>query len=102
MQVQFDPKLLRLNDVAAGDLMAQGGQQPVVARNIQNDAGTATIQISRPPGAAPVSGNGVLVTLTFQAVGRGAANVTISNLGVVNAQGQVTPGGGPPLAVRIQ
>ena len=102
LQIQFDPKLLRLNDVTAGDLMAQGGQQPVVARNIQNDAGTATIQISRPPGAPPVSGDGVLLNLTFQAVASGAANVTVSNLGVANAQGQVTPGGGPPLVVRIQ
>jgi general secretion pathway protein D len=102
LQIQFDPKLLRLNDVGVGDLMAQGGQQPVVARNIQNDAGTAAIQISRPQGAAPVSGDGVLLNLTFQAIGRGAANVTVSNLGITNAQGQVAPGGGPPLLVRIQ
>ena len=102
LQIQFDPRLLKLNDVTAGDLMTQGGQQPVIARNIQNDAGTATIQISRPPNAPPVSGNGVLLNLTFQAVGSGAANVTVSNLGVTNTQGQVTPGGGPPLVVRIQ
>ena len=102
LQLQFDPKILRLNNISNGDLMAQGGQQPVVARNIQNDAGVASIQLSRPPGASAASGDGVLVTLSFQAVGRGSTNITISNLSVSNAQGQVLPAGGPPLPVRVQ
>ncbi|HLI84784.1 MAG TPA: cohesin domain-containing protein, partial [Bryobacteraceae bacterium] len=58
LQIRYDPKVLRLNDITVGDLMAQGNQPPVFTKNIQNDAGTATVQITRPPGAAAVSGGG--------------------------------------------
>ena len=102
VQIQFDPKILRLNDVSAGDFLAQGGVQPVLAKNIQNDSGTATVQISRPPGAPGVSGTGVLMTLNFQVVGRGNTNVTLSNVTIRNSQNQVVGGGNPGLPVRIQ
>ena len=102
MRIQYDPKVLRLNDIAAGDFMAQGGAQPVFAKNIQNDAGTATVELNRLPGAGGASGSGNLITLTFQAVGRGASNVTVSNLDVRNAQGQPAAGGSPQVSVRVQ
>jgi general secretion pathway protein D len=102
MQIQFDPKLLRLNDITAGDFLAQGGVAPVFAKNIQNDSGIATVQLSRPPGSPGVSGTGVLVTLNFQTVARGNANVTVSNLSVRNSQNQLVGGGNPILPIRIQ
>ena len=102
LQIQFDPKVLRLNDVASGDLMAQGGVQPVFAKNIQNDSGTATIQLSRPAGAAGATGSGVLVTLSFQAVAPGTTLVNIANLNVRNSQGQPAASGTPALPVRVQ
>jgi general secretion pathway protein D len=102
MQIQFDPKVLRLNDIILGDLMTQGGQQPVLTKNILNDAGAATVQLARPAGSAGASGDGVLVTLNFQAVGRGNTSVTIPNLAVFNVQGQPTLNGSPQLAVNIK
>jgi general secretion pathway protein D len=102
MQIQFDPRVLRLNDVSSGDFLAQGGVQPVFAKNIQNDAGTATVQLSRPPGAAGVSGAGVLITLSFQTVARGNTTITITNAGVRNSQNQIIGDGNPGLAVRVQ
>ena len=42
MQIQFDPRILRLNDVIRGDFLASDGQQPVFTKNIMNDTGTAT------------------------------------------------------------
>ena len=102
MQIQFDPKVLRLNDVASGDFMAQGGVQPVFAKNIQNDSGTAAVQLSRPAGTSGATGSGVLVTLSFQAVAPGTTVVNISNLNVRNSQGQPVTGGTPALPVRVQ
>ena len=99
MQIQFDPKVVRLNDVTAGDLLAQGGVQPVLAKNIENDSGTATIQLSRESG---VSGTGTLAILNFQAVGRGSTIVAIPDLRVLNSQGQVVGGGNVQLAVEIR
>jgi len=102
VQIQFDPKLLRLNDIASGDFMAQGGLQPLFTKNIQNDSGTATIQLNRPPGAPGVSGTGVLMTLNFQAVARGDTSVTIPNLIMRNSQNQSANAGNASLPVRIQ
>ena len=102
MQIQFDPKILRLNDIMLGDMMTQGGQEPVLTKNILNDAGAATVQLSRPSGSAAASGDGVLVNLSFQAVGRGSTVVTIPNLTVFNSQGKPTLSGSPQLTVNIK
>lgn len=99
MQIQFDPKVVRLNDVTAGDFLAQGGVQPVLAKNIENDSGRATIQLSREGG---VSGTGTLAILNFQAVARGGTIVVIPDLRVLNSQGQVVGGGNVQLAVQIR
>ncbi len=101
LQIQFDPRFLRLNDVTPGDFLAQG-QTPVLTKNIQNDGGLATVQIGGPPGAPGVSGMGVLVNFVFQAVNRGATNVMIPNLRVTNTQGQVLASSAVPLAVTIR
>jgi general secretion pathway protein D len=102
MQIQFDPKILRLNDITLGDLMTQGGQEPILTKNILNDAGAATVQLARPAGSAGASGDGVLVNLNFQAVGRGSTGVTIPNLTVFNSQGQPALSGSPQLTVNIK
>ena len=100
MQIQFDPKVLRLNDITLGDLLTQGGQQPLFTKNIQNDAGTASVQLGRPAGG--VAGGGNLVNLVFQAVGRGVTNVTVPNLTVLNSQGQPAVSGSPQVTVNVK
>ena len=102
MQIQFDPKLLSLQDIAPGDLMSQGGEQPVFVRNIMNDMGLATINLNRKPGAPGAAAPGTLVTLKFQAVGRGTTTVTALNVTVRNAQGMAIGSSSPQLTVNIK
>ena len=102
MQIQFDPKIVRLNNVTVGGFMAQGNVQPVFTQNVLNDNGSATIQLSRPPGSPGISGSGALVSLSFQAVGRGMTTVTIPNLAVANSQGQPIPVGNPQLSITVR
>ena len=102
MQIQFDPKILRLNDIVRGDFFSRDGQQPLFTKNILNDTGTASIQLNRMPGTPGVTGSGVLVTLNFQAVGKGTTAVTISNLSVKNSQGQAIGAGTPRLPVNVK
>jgi general secretion pathway protein D len=102
IEIHYDPKILKLNDITTGDLMAQGNQRPVFTKNIQNDAGTATVQLTRPPGAPAASGGGTLVNLVFQAVGRGVSSVTIPNLTITGAQGQPVLGGSPQVTVNVK
>jgi general secretion pathway protein D len=102
MRIQFDPKVLRLNDITLGDLMTQGNQPPAFTKNILNDAGTATVQLARPAGTAGALGSGVLVNLVFQAVGSGETNVTVPFFGLLNSQGQSLFNGTPQVTVNVK
>ena len=103
MRVQFDPKVLRLNDAAAGDFLSSDGQQPIFAKNIMNDAGQAVIQLNRLPGVAGVTApSGTLVTLQFQAVGKGSTVVSIPNMLVSNSQGGPAATGSPQVTVTVK
>jgi general secretion pathway protein D len=102
IEIQFDPKLLRLNDVSLGDFFSKDDRQPVFTKNILNDTGAAIIQLNRPPGSHGVGGSGTLVTLSFQAVARGTAVVRIPHLAVRNAQGAVISNSTPQLTITVK
>jgi general secretion pathway protein D len=102
MQIQFDSKLLRLNDVSLGDFFSKDGRQPVFTKNILNDTGMAIIQLNRLPGSPGLGGSGTLVTLNFQAVASGAAVVTIPHLTVRNAQGAIISNSTPQFTVMVK
>jgi general secretion pathway protein D len=102
VEVKFDPKMLRLNDVAAGDLVSQGGAVPLLTKNIQNESGTASVQVSRQPGSKGATGSGALVTFTFSAVAAGETQVMAPNIAVRDSQGQPAGNGVSSLTVHIK
>jgi general secretion pathway protein D len=102
MQIQFDPKLLRLNDVTLGDFLSKDGRQPVFTKNILNDTGVAIIQLNHPPGSPGVGGSGTLVTLNFQAVARGTAIVLVPHLALRNTKGAIVLNSTPQLTVTVK
>ena len=102
MQISFDSKVLKLNDVGRGDFFSSDGQIPVFTKNIQNDAGAAAVNLNRLPATPGVSGSGVLATLSFQAVAKGSTTVTVPNLTVRNTQGQVVFSGSPRMTVNVK
>jgi general secretion pathway protein D len=103
MIVSWDPKVLSLNTVNPGNLLAQSGQQPTFNQNVQNDQGRASVQIGLMPNAPGVTApSGVLVTFTFQAVGRGTAQVIVPQLNVRNSQGGTVAAGSPQLTVNVK
>jgi general secretion pathway protein D len=102
LSVQFDPKVLKLNDVGRGDFFSSDGQIPVFTKNIQNDTGSAMVNINRLPQTPGANGSGVIVSLTFQAVGAGSTTVSIPNLTVRNTQGQPVFNGSPQMTVTVR
>jgi general secretion pathway protein D len=102
LQIKYDPKLLRLTDVSAGDLFSRDGVAPVFARDIQNDQGLATIRIGRQPGASGVNAPGTLLTLKFQAIAPGDTAVSVLNVTVRNSQARAVGSSSPQLAVSIK
>jgi general secretion pathway protein D len=102
MQVRFDPKVLRLNDVARGNLLASDGQPVAFSKNILNDTGEATVNVSRFPTTGGVSGSGSLVTLVFQAVGKGETIIAVPQLTLRNSQSQPILTAAPQLTVTVK
>lgn len=91
VRVTWNPSLLRLNDVVPGDLLTRNGTQVTSVKDIRNDTGEATISIVRMPDSQGVTGSGAIAVLNFVAVGRGMGTVTLSELGLKNAQQQAIP-----------
>jgi general secretion pathway protein D len=102
LQIKFDPKVLKLNDVAQGNLMASDGQQATFTKNIQNDAGEADITLNRLPGAGGITGSGMLVTLSFTTLARGATSVSAPAFSPSNSQGQPISNSSPLLTVNVR
>jgi general secretion pathway protein D len=102
MQIQFDPKVLTLTDAVPAGFLSNDGRQPVFTKNIMNESGTASIQLGRQPGSPGVNGAGPLLTLTFQAVGKGTSTITIPNLTLRNSQGAALTSASPQVGVTIK
>jgi general secretion pathway protein D len=102
VQLVFDPKVLKLNDVTPGDLMSQGGVAVTPTKNIDNVAGAAAVQISRPPGSPGASGSGTLLTFNFSALAPGTTQINAPNLSLRNSQGAPAATGSPQLTVNVK
>jgi len=103
MTIEFDPKLLRLNDIALGGLLSSAAQKPVFNKNIQNERGAASVTLNVIPNNPGVTAaSGTLVTLDFQAVAAGSGRVTITSLAVKNSRGSVLHTGSPQLTVTVK
>ncbi len=86
LKVNFDPKALRLLDLRRGALLANDGQDVIFSKNVLNDAGEATINLSRFPGSPGISGSGVLLTLEFEATSPATTSIQISNVAARNSR----------------
>jgi general secretion pathway protein D len=102
LQIRFDPKVVRLNDVVRGNLLSSDGQQVAFSKNVLNDSGEATVNISRFPTTGGVSGSGSIITLVFQAVGRGDTIVTVPQLTLRNSRSQPILAATPQLAISVK
>ena len=101
MQVQFDPKVLNLVNVDAGEMMGRDGQAVAVVHR-DDGAGLVTITASRPPNVAGVSGQGVICTLTFKAIASGDAQVTLGKVGAKNSAQANIPTVGSQSVVHVK
>ncbi len=100
--LQYDPHILRINNIVSGDLPQKNGAQLQPSKNILNDAGSADMSVTRGPEGG-VSGSGGLFGIVFQAVGRGNTTVSVSGVSLNASTGQPIPSNTPPpLTVNVQ
>jgi general secretion pathway protein D len=80
LQIQFDPKVLALVNVDAGDLLGKDGQSVALVHRDEGN-GAVTISATRPPGTKGVDGQGSICTLTFKAIGPGDSTLALTRIG---------------------
>lgn len=84
MRLGFDPKVLKLIEIRRGPFMAGDGAGVTFDPTRLEDG--AIIGLNRTAGAGGMSGTGTLVTLLFQAVGRGTTQVSFTELTLRDAK----------------
>ena len=102
MRIKYDNKILKLLEITRGDFLSGDGQQVTFSETKAEQAGTAIIGMNRVPGAGGISGSGNLVTLTFQAIGKGISAISFEDLTLRDARLQpiaVTP---PSTAISVK
>jgi general secretion pathway protein D len=102
VQLNYDPKMLQLVNVSNGGFLSQDGQAVALVHREDETVGQSQITATRPPGAGGVSGQGAVVTLTFQAKADGQTPLTITRGGARDPGLQAITVNGAQAAVKVQ
>jgi general secretion pathway protein D len=101
LQMQFNPAVLQLVNVDAGDFLARDGQ-PVSIAHRDDEHGIVTISSQRPPNTAGISGQGTLCTLTFKAIAPGDSSLSLVKIGARNSTQANLPAVGSQAVVHVK
>src|SRR5215472_12025244 len=102
VQVNYDPKMLQMVNVSNGGFLSQDGQIVTLVHREDETLGQSQITASRPSGATVVSGQGCVVTLTFQAKASGQTPLTITRGGARDPGLQAITVNGAQASVTVE
>jgi general secretion pathway protein D len=101
LQLRYDPAQLSLVNLVAGDFLSRDGQAVGLVHR-EDPPGSLTINASRPPGVAGVSGSGTVYVLSFQAKAAGTSAVDIVRPAALNSAQQQLPVQGARISVQVK
>ena len=101
VQMNYDPTKLDLVNVSNGGFLSQDGQAVALVKR-EDPPGTLIITAARPQGAGGVSGQGAVLTMTFQAKASGQTPLTITRGGARDPAFQVITVNGAQASVTVQ
>jgi general secretion pathway protein D len=101
IQLQFDPRILQLVNVDAGEFLGRDGQAVALVHRDEGN-GLVTISTSRPPNVKGVDGQGNLCTLTFKAIAPGDSNLSLVKVGARNSSQASLPATGSQALVHVK
>jgi general secretion pathway protein D len=102
VQLNYDPRMLQLVNVSNGGFLSQDGQPVALVHREDETVGQLQVTATRPPGAGGVSGQGTVVTLTFQAKTSGQTPLTITRGGARDPGLQAITVNGAQAAVTVE
>jgi general secretion pathway protein D len=102
VQMNYDMAKLQLVNVSNGGFLSQDGQAVALVHREDETTGTLLITATRPPGSGGVSGQGTVVTLTFQAKASGQTPLTITRGGARDPGSQPITVNGAQASITVQ
>jgi general secretion pathway protein D len=102
VQMNYDPAKLQLVNISNGGFLSQDGQAVALVHREDETTGTMQLTATRPPGAGGVSGQGSVVTMTFQAKASGQTPLTITRGGARDPSQQAITVNGAQASVTVQ
>jgi general secretion pathway protein D len=101
LQVHYDPAKLALVNVGDGDFLGRDGQAVAL---VHRDDGQGGIKVnaSRPPGAAGMSGAGVVCVLSFQAKGVGDTTISLVQPAAMTSGQQAVPADAAQTTISVK
>jgi general secretion pathway protein D len=102
VQMNYDPAKLQLVNVSNGGFLSQDGQAVALVHREDETSGTLQITATRPPGSGGISGQGTVVTMTFQAKASGQTPLTITRGGALDPGQQAIKVNGAQASVTVQ
>ena len=101
LQMQYNPAVLQLVNVDAGDFLSKDGQ-PVALAHRDEGNGLVTLTASRPPGVAGITGQGNVATLTFKAIAPGDSRLSLTKVGAMTAAQVSLPTTGSEATIHVK
>ncbi|HKI24963.1 MAG TPA: cohesin domain-containing protein [Candidatus Sulfotelmatobacter sp.] len=102
VQVNYNPQLLQLVNVSNGGFLSQDGQAVALVHREDEAVGQVQITATRPPNSGGVSGQGAVVTMTFQAKTEGQTPLTVTRGGARDPGMQPITVNGTQASITIQ
>ncbi len=100
LTLSFEPGAFNIREIREGGFLSRDGQIVAFVQRQETENGTVRISLERPPGAAPVSGTGNLVTVVLErGPRRGDSTMRLSDFHIRDAQQNVSVGRGTEVTV---
>lgn len=90
MTVTYNPAVLRATVVTEGTVMKTDGSPTTFVPKIDVSTGRIDLAVTRPGDKVGATGNGLLASIVFEAIGPGQSQIALAGVGM-NAAGQQVP-----------
>jgi len=90
MTITYNPAVLRATVVTEGTAMKADGSATTFVPKIDASTGRIDLAVTRPGDKVGATGNGLLASIVFEAIGAGQSQIALAGVGM-NAAGQQVP-----------
>lgn len=91
MLLQFDPKVVVVEEVRHGGFLSGGTQEVAIVQRIDKERGQAIISTTRQPNTGGISGSGTVVGIVIRGVGPGTSMLSVLQVNARDAEQRPIP-----------